>query len=274
MRAAAMEALRKLDERVYRAERWLVVAALIVMSVVVFLDVVHRTFADPHSKLADWIARLAGIDDGTAGAIAPVTLFLFFVWLTYFAMRTARRSRAIPRTRAVGVAVAVVVVAYGLVRLMILAVPNGFIWSQPLALILVLWVGFLGASMCTRDGKHLKVEAVQRYLPESVRPKVGFVSALITAAFCLFLAWVSWDYVVFNFREWIETEGKGGLFKGIDVPKWVGFAVLPASFLIMTARFVGRSWSALRGELPETDVLDGIKPARAHGAEGEGEGAA
>jgi len=255
--------LSRLDRRVFQVERALVVASLVVMSVVVFLDVVHRTFADPESKLAQWLAKLAGIADDTPAHetlqdVAPWLLFAFFVWLAYFALRTARMKKSMSRPRAAVLAVVGVLVAYGLVRLLIELNPNGFIWSQPLALMLVLWVGFLGASMCTHEGRHLKVEAVERHLPERIRPKVVFLSQLLTAAFCFFLFWVSWDYVAFNYEEWAGTEGRGGLLKGIDIPKWAGFSVLPIAFLIMTARFVGVAVAALRGEIRETSVLAGM----------------
>jgi TRAP-type C4-dicarboxylate transport system permease small subunit len=260
--------LAKLDRSVFAVERVLVVVSLVVMSVVVFLDVVHRTFADPESKLVQWLAKLGGVAEGTSAhetlqGLAPWLLFAFFVWLAYFALRTARMEKTLPRRRAAVLAVVGVLIGYGLVWLLIELNPNGFIWSQPLALMLVLWVGFLGASMCTHEGRHLKVEAVERHLPERIRPTVGFVSQLLTAAFCLFLFWVSWDYVAFNYEEWAETEGRGGLLKGIDIPKWIGFSVLPIAFLVMTARFIGGAFAALRGELKETNVLAGMASAAA-----------
>ena len=53
--------LKRLDRAVYNVERTIVVTALVVMSIVVFLDVVHRTFSGEGSKLASAIAKLAGM---------------------------------------------------------------------------------------------------------------------------------------------------------------------------------------------------------------------
>jgi TRAP-type C4-dicarboxylate transport system permease small subunit len=47
-----VEALSRLNALIYRIERWIVVTALLVMSGVVFLDVVQRRYTDPTSKLA------------------------------------------------------------------------------------------------------------------------------------------------------------------------------------------------------------------------------
>ena len=148
-------------------------------------------------------------------------------------------------------AVAGVLATYGLVRLLLVVMPNGLIWSQTLALVLTLWVGFVGASMCTYQNRHLRVEAVQRFLPEKIRPVVGFVSGLLTTTVCLVLLWLSIRYVRFNYEEYVITEGKGGLFLGMDVPKYLGFAALPIAFAFMAIRFAVKALAALRGEVEE-----------------------
>ena len=267
--------LRRIDRWVYLGERLLVVTFLIAMALVVFLDVVHRTFADPESKLAAWALKAVvffGAELAPDGLVAqrihdlvPWLGGLAFVGLTYFALRTAKLSRPLARGRALVFAAVVVALAYVAVRAFIVAIPNGLIWSQPLALIMTLWVGFLGASMCTYEGKHLKVEAVQRYLPPPLRRITVVISALLTAGFCLLLAWASLDYVRFHYQEWVETEFKGGMFQGVAVPRWIGFSVLPISLVIMSLRFLAVGWSAARGAaLPATEgVPEGVRTSPA-----------
>ncbi|MEE2789501.1 MAG: TRAP transporter small permease subunit, partial [Myxococcota bacterium] len=46
----------------------------------------------------------------------------------------------------------------------------GYVWSQELALILLAWVAFIGASMATRAGRHIQVDALSKILPARVRP--------------------------------------------------------------------------------------------------------
>jgi TRAP-type C4-dicarboxylate transport system permease small subunit len=253
--------LKRLDRAVYNVERTIVVTALVVMSIVVFLDVVHRTFSGEGSKLASAIAKIAGMmgrpipeeseQFQSLVDVSPYIVAVVSVVLGYAGVRTARRAEPIAPPRALVLAVGGVVVVYGLIRLLVVMMPNGFIWSQPLALLLTLWVGFVGASMCTYENKHLKVEAVQRVLPPKIKPLVGFASGVATALVCLFLLWVSLRYVMFNYQEYVDTEGKGGLFQGMDVPKYVGFLALPASFFVMSARFLGKAFAALRGEIDD-----------------------
>lgn len=256
----------KLDDLVYRLERLVVVASLMVMSIVVFLDVLHRTFASEENKFVGVLAKVLGlfgsetIDRGSSTytaleTAAPIVLWVGFVWLAYFGIRTAAREVEIAPHKALVYAVLGVVASYGLVRLMIVVMPNGFIWSQSLALVLTLWVGFFGASMCTHDNKHLRVEAVQRHLPDSLKPTVGFLSGLLTTTFTFALMWLSLRYVMFNYDEYVSTEGQGGLFIGLDVPKYLCFAALPLSFAFMTVRFGVRAVRSLRGEVEQADPL-------------------
>ncbi len=265
--------LKRLDYTVYRAERALVVVALLVMAIVVFLDVVHRGFAGEASKFAEVGVKVAGlfgalpakdapeyaqtVADMTTklAAASPYTLFTVFTALGYFGIRSSKRSEPIAPPTAALYAVAGVLASYGLVRLLIWVLPNGLIWSQPMALVLTLWVGFIGASMCTYEAKHLKVEAVQRSIPDKYKPLIGFLSGAMTTLVCLFLLWVSLRYVRFNYDEFVQTEGRGGLFQGWEVPRYQGFAALPIAFTFMSIRFGARAILALQGKFVEPDTL-------------------
>ena len=265
--------LTRLDRAVYRAERSLVVAGLVVMSAVVFLDVLHRTAADPDGLLVRLVHRARGGGDAIADSTRTVALLLGFAfwWLVFaFALRSRKADRPVPAGRALAVAAGITLAAYAGVRAIVALFPNGFIWSQPFALVLLLWVGFLGASMCTYEDKHLRVEAAERALPEAARRPVAVVRYLLTAAFCAFLVVASWKYMVFHFEEWVATEHRGGMFLGTEVPRWVGFLVLPIAFFVMAARFAGRAVQAARGTLRTRDAVADLVAGRKASAGGGG----
>jgi TRAP-type C4-dicarboxylate transport system permease small subunit len=279
-----MRAVRRLDQLVYRVEQWIVVTALLVMSLVVFLDVVHRRYTDPESKVAAKLAGLVGIEPPSISwqvlqDLSTWAIPLGCVGLGYLAVRTAASRPLWPgrpprppasRARAVGISVAIVAGAWAAMRLLfgsgdVHAIetcaagfafdcglfPNGFVWSQPFALVLTLWVGFLGASMATRQNRHLKVEALQRVLPERLRRVAGLLSGLATAGFCLLLAWLAVRYVGYQRDDWLASDRLGALYDGIDLAKWQGSLVLPLAYGIMALRFIGSGVLAFRGELRE-----------------------
>jgi TRAP-type C4-dicarboxylate transport system permease small subunit len=102
-----VESLKKLNHWIYQVERFIVVSSLLVMSVVVFMAVVYRRYADPQSVLADKLAKLIGAERDTAtwqslqDAAGPITMLLVFV-LVYLGFRTASRRKLWDRSDEAG----------------------------------------------------------------------------------------------------------------------------------------------------------------------------
>ncbi len=61
-----------------------------------------------------------------------------------------------------------------------------------MAVVLMVWVGFLGASLATRQRKHLSVDASERLLSPKAARLVKRFSALVAASFC----WHFSDYAI------------------------------------------------------------------------------
>lgn len=262
------DSLQRLDRLIYRVERAFVVVALLGMAAVVFLDVVYRTFAAGGSKALDVYVKIAGWFGNTiepesaehvaAEATMPWIAFGLFAALAWSGIRTGTRARPLSHPVAAALGVGGTVVVYGLIQLMLRLLPNGLIWSQNLALVLTLWVGFLGASMAAHDNKHLRVEAVQRHIPPHLRKWVAAASAGLTTLFCFGLMFLAVRYIAFNHNEYESTEHLGGVVQGMSLPKYIAFIALPLSFAVMAARFGAQAVVAAQGRLQEADALDGL----------------
>ena len=262
------EQLKRIDDAIYRLERLIVIASMLGMAIVVFLDVVHRTFGGQESKFVAMVVRASkmvgseiergGATYQSVEAAGPWILWPLAIAIVYFGIRTANQAEQTPPTRALMYAAAGVVASFGLIKLMLRLVPNGFIWAQPLALVLTLWVGFIGASMCTHDNKHLKVEAAQRLIPEKYKPYVRGVSNLVTAGICLMLLWLAMRLEVFYYLEYVDTEGTGGQVEILGAPKFIAFAALPVSFGLMSARFFVLGIAAFLGHVQESGELSSL----------------
>jgi TRAP-type C4-dicarboxylate transport system permease small subunit len=303
-----VESLKKLNHWLFQIERAIVVVSLLVMSVVVFMSVAYRRYADPESVFANKIAKWSGIERDTASwqslqdVAGPIT-FVLLGAIVYLGFRTASRRALWDRSGEAGKTSAelrgqplshakcalytlatmlgswlVMVLLFGTGKMaqsecieLRLAgeysfacgrFPAGLIWAQPLGLILTLWVAFLGASMATKENLHLKVEAVQKALPEKVRRISGLLSGLLTAAFCLLLADLASNYVTSMHAQWETANHLGGLHDGISIPKFASFIIVPIAYTIMALRFVGIGVLAFRGELEETPAeLRDLKPS-------------
>jgi len=143
--------------------------------------------------------------------------------------------------------------------------PDGYSWSKELSLIMLLWVGFLGASVCAHEGKHIQVGALKRVIPPSMSRWTEAIGYLATAAFCFFMAALGYVYA----KEALQLEGR---FEQTNIPDWVATIAVPAAFAMTTIRYIGAAISTLMGGSygapPEDEVLIAATKATQKGAEG------
>lgn len=107
---------------------------------------------------------------------------------------------------------------------------DGILWADIFVRQLVLWVGFLGASLAVRESKHISLDFLPNFLPQSWGKFIQFIVNLTTGIISAFLAWAAWRFVQF------EMEGQATLF--LDIPAWVFQIILPYSFVVISARFL------------------------------------
>ena len=95
-RRGALGWVRRLDDAVFAIEQAIVAVALLIITVVIFIDVVARRANAPDSKVGQLIARIAGIEDYAArealdANVAPYVTVGFSFVLLFFGAYTARR---------------------------------------------------------------------------------------------------------------------------------------------------------------------------------------
>lgn len=248
--------LRRIDDAWYRAERALCVALLAVMAVAVFLDAVHRQAAN-EGRLEVFCKRLFG----EAGGPVSTVLAFALAWLViYGALRTAKTQVQVSAAKAAVIGVIGTAAGYAVVRGMVAAFPNGLIWAQSLGLSGMLWVGFIGASMATKEGSHLTLEIMEFIWKGKAKAHVGRAGALFAAIFCVTLAWLCLLEVRIEYSEWAESDGAVGTMSGFAVPRFAIFAILPFTFSVMALRLIGRVFGETEQEKPP-DIKPIVVPA-------------
>ncbi|MFH1568270.1 MAG: TRAP transporter small permease [Gemmatimonadota bacterium] len=120
------------------------------------------------------------------------------------------------------------------------------VWLDPLTRHLVMWTGFLGALVATREDKHIRIDAGLRLLSPPRRAQVLLVGEGVAAATCGWLAWVAVRFVA--------DERTMGVAAFPGVPTWVAQLVFPLCFGLMACRYAvraaRRSLALCRGDLP------------------------
>ena len=60
----------------------------------------------------------------------------------------------------------------------------GFIWTDEMLRMLVLWIAVAGAVAASRNDKHINIAILDRFLPDRIKLAVKIVVHLFTAAVC------------------------------------------------------------------------------------------
>ncbi len=128
----------------------------------------------------------------------------------------------------------------------------GWFWATKLALFLMIWVGFVGASVATKERRHLAIDVAGRVLSPKGARIVTFFTQAIAAGFCFTLAFYAYDLVQ-------ESLGYGDREGVLPIPTWIIQAVMPFTLTVMGARFIENIFRAS----PEDEELarEGRRPA-------------
>ena len=114
---------------------------------------------------------------------------------------------------------------------------TGLSWADALVRNLVVWVGFIGAVLATREGKHITIDLILRGLPQRAKGVIERLTYLFSFGICGFLTFAA--------IKFIRNEALMGSRTFWEIPTWVPGLILPATFVLMTFRFGLRAFKPL-----------------------------
>ena len=106
---------------------------------------------------------------------------------------------------------------------------TGIPWTDIFLRQLVLWVGFLGASLAVRERRHISIDVLPHFVPARFKPFLQIGVDTAAGLISLFLTVAAWKFVQF------EMESPSILFLGL--PAWIFQTILPFSFAVISIRF-------------------------------------
>ena len=173
---------------------------------------------------------------GLAGAIAIARLLLE----RRAAGRALRRAAHVCEGGFLAVLLAAMIVFSFLQIVLRNVADSSLIWVDPFLRHLVLWVGFLGATLATRIGRHINVDALSRFLPVTPLRVVRTATHTLAAVVCLLLSNAC--------LKLVRDEAAFGSSGFLDIPVWALQVVMPLSCVAMSSRFLGHAIASARGE--------------------------
>jgi len=102
-------------------------------------------------------------------------------------------------------------------------------WGDILIRHLVLWIGLIGASLGTRENRHISIDAVSRIIPRSYKRILSVFVNLISCAICFILIFASYTFISY------EKMSDSTIFG--SVPTWTALIIIPAAFFFIAFRF-------------------------------------
>jgi C4-dicarboxylate transporter DctQ subunit len=94
---------------------------------------------------------------------------------------------------------------------------------------MVLWIGFIGATLATREGKHISLDVLSRWVPFLGKPLIDFMTQLFSFFICGLLTIAA--------LKFIRNEIQMGTVSFLGIPSCIPEAILPLTFGLMTLRF-------------------------------------
>ncbi len=120
---------------------------------------------------------------------------------------------------------------------------SGFVWIDPMLRVLVLWLGLIGATVATRDNKHIRIDLLNKLLKPHTHCLIQAIVGQISAWTCLIIAWYG--------MGWIRLDYEDGTSSFAGIPAWMLEVIVPLSFALIGLRYlilsVGWAQSFIRG---------------------------
>lgn len=251
---ALRRGLGKLDDLVYQVERALLLVSLGMMTVLIFSDVVLRSFTRPVGKTAGLLLWLLEGDEplseATRQAVAevwgPALFGVLSLGLSVFAVHAARVTKAereeaerpgLAKSAAVGIVIFVALWAF--TKALVWLFPTGIAGAQRFALGFMVWAGFIGASIATKKKRHIALDAVKKKLDARAYPWFSALGGIVTSAFAFTFTYLAYTRLREEIVEWIEIPNVG-VFESLPIPVWIVTLAIPVSFGLIGLRFLAQ----------------------------------
>jgi TRAP-type C4-dicarboxylate transport system permease small subunit len=229
------------------------------MTVLIFSDVVLRTFTRPVGKTAAllmWVLEgdeplSKATQEAVANVWGPALFGLLLLALCLFGVHASRIAKAEHEkaeapvfTKSAALGLVLFVALWGTVKALIWLFPTGIAGAQRFALGFMVWAGFVGASIATKKKRHILLDAVKKKLDAKAYPWFSALGAAVTATFTFTFAYLAYTKLGAEIAFWRDVPNAGN-FESLPIPEWIVTLALPVTFSLIGLRFLAQGVSDL-----------------------------
>lgn len=105
----------------------------------------------------------------------------------------------------------------------------GIVWADPLLRVMVLWLGLVGATVASRDNKHIRIDLLSDFFKKRTHQVIQCFVGIFSAAVCLIIAWYG--------MQWVRLDYLDQLIGFAGIPAWMLEIIVPISFGLIGIRY-------------------------------------
>ncbi len=103
-------------------------------------------------------------------------------------------------------------------------------WSEPFSRLMVLWITFLGASILTKENRHIRIDLLGNILSPLLNTLREIILSIACTVVCSYMLYASIGYIN------MEIQYGTSLIMGVSA--WKLQLIIPIGFCMMSFRFI------------------------------------
>jgi C4-dicarboxylate transporter, DctQ subunit len=116
---------------------------------------------------------------------------------------------------------------------------NSTTWAEEVIRYAIVWVTFIGGSVCARNKLHVGIDIFVANMPLKIKKILLILADLCSAFFCAFITFYGYQ----NTMLVVDTAQKS---PAMLMPMWIVYMAMPLGALLMTIRFLINGWKILK----------------------------
>jgi C4-dicarboxylate transporter, DctQ subunit len=123
-------------------------------------------------------------------------------------------------------------------------------WAEEVIRYAIVWVTFIGGSVCVRNKLHVGIDIFVSNMPLKVKKIFLVIADIFSAFFCGFITFYGYE----NTMLVVDTAQKSA---AMMMPMWIVYMAMPIGSLLMTIRFLANAWKVFKDTSDDNkDPLD------------------
>ncbi|HHW02587.1 MAG TPA: TRAP transporter small permease [Thermoanaerobacterales bacterium] len=109
---------------------------------------------------------------------------------------------------------------------------NSLAWAEELTRYIMVWMTFIGASLCVRDNVHVTMDVLLNNLPKNLKKILLYFIYGVSAVICLYMTYLGWKIMM-------KVKITGQVSPSMEfLPMWLVYLCVPISGVLMAKNFL------------------------------------